>query len=39
MLWADVRVPPYGPNHLHTGMGIFGHGRENTVPVYAVAGG
>jgi peptidoglycan LD-endopeptidase LytH len=39
VLWNDGRVPPYGPDHLHTGLDIFGEGRENTVPVYAVADG
>ena len=39
VLWGDTRVPPYGPGHLHTGLDIFGQGRENTVPVYAVADG
>jgi murein DD-endopeptidase MepM/ murein hydrolase activator NlpD len=39
VLWGDGRVPPYDPNHRHTGLDIFGQGRENTVPVYAVAGG
>ena len=32
-------MPPYGPGHPHTGLDIFGEGRENTVPVYAVADG
>lgn len=39
VLWRDSRVPPYGPDHLHTGLDIFGQGRECTVPVYAVADG
>ena len=39
VLWRDTRVPPYGPDHLHTGLDIFGTGREQTVPVYAVADG
>lgn len=39
VLWGDARVPPYGPDHRHTGLDIFGQGRENTVPVYAVADG
>lgn len=39
VLWGDTRVPPYGPGHPHTGLDIFGEGRENTVPVYAVADG
>jgi murein DD-endopeptidase MepM/ murein hydrolase activator NlpD len=39
VLWGDTRVPPYGPEHRHTGLDIFGRGRENTVPVYAVADG
>lgn len=39
MLWNDARVPPYGPDHRHTGLDIFGEGRENTVPVYAVGDG
>lgn len=39
VLWNDTRVPPYGPGHAHTGLDIFGHGRENTVPVYSVADG
>jgi murein DD-endopeptidase MepM/ murein hydrolase activator NlpD len=34
-----MRVPPYGANRRHTGLDIFGAGRENTVPVYAVADG
>ncbi len=37
--WRDTSVPPYGPDHPHTGLDIFGHGRERTVPVYAVADG
>jgi murein DD-endopeptidase MepM/ murein hydrolase activator NlpD len=39
VLWNDARVPPYGPGRRHTGLDIFGQGRENTVPVYAVADG
>jgi murein DD-endopeptidase MepM/ murein hydrolase activator NlpD len=39
VLWNDTRVPPYDPDHPHTGLDIFGEGRENTVPVYAVADG
>jgi murein DD-endopeptidase MepM/ murein hydrolase activator NlpD len=39
VLWGDGRVPPYGPGYRHTGLDIFGRGRENTVPVYAVADG
>jgi murein DD-endopeptidase MepM/ murein hydrolase activator NlpD len=39
VLWNDTRVPPYSANHRHSGLDIFGHGRENTVPVYAVADG
>jgi murein DD-endopeptidase MepM/ murein hydrolase activator NlpD len=39
VLWNDTRVPPYGPGHRHSGLDIFGEGRENTVPVYAVADG
>lgn len=39
VLWRDTRVPPYGPHHPHTGLDIFGRGRERTVPVYAVADG
>jgi murein DD-endopeptidase MepM/ murein hydrolase activator NlpD len=39
VLWRDTRVPPYGPAHPHTGLDIFGRGREHTVPVYAVADG
>jgi murein DD-endopeptidase MepM/ murein hydrolase activator NlpD len=39
VLWRDSRVPPYGTSHRHTGLDIFGEGRENTVPVYAVADG
>lgn len=39
LLWHDSRVPPYSATHRHTGLDIFGEGRENTVPVYAVADG
>ena len=39
VLWRDTRVPPYGPDHPHTGLDLFGRGREHTVPVYAVADG
>jgi hypothetical protein len=39
VLWNDTRVPPYSADHRHSGLDIFGHGRENTVPVYAVADG
>lgn len=39
VLWNDTRVSPYGPDHHHTGLDIFGEGRENTVPVYAAADG
>jgi murein DD-endopeptidase MepM/ murein hydrolase activator NlpD len=39
VLWRDTRVPPYGRDRPHTGLDIFGLGRENTVPVYAVADG
>ena len=39
VLWDDTRVLPYGTGHPHTGLDIFGQGRENTVPVYAVADG
>jgi murein DD-endopeptidase MepM/ murein hydrolase activator NlpD len=39
VLWNDTRVPPYGADQRHTGLDIFGRGRENTVPVYAVADG
>jgi murein DD-endopeptidase MepM/ murein hydrolase activator NlpD len=39
VLWKDTRVPPYSAEHRHTGLDIFGEGRENTVPVYAVADG
>jgi murein DD-endopeptidase MepM/ murein hydrolase activator NlpD len=39
VLWQDTRVPPYGPDHPHTGLDFFGRGREDTVPVYAVADG
>jgi len=39
VLWRDDRVPPYGEDYVHTGLDIFGEGRENTVPVYAVADG
>ena len=39
VLYRDARVPPYSAGHLHTGLDIFGEGRENTVPVYAVADG
>jgi murein DD-endopeptidase MepM/ murein hydrolase activator NlpD len=39
VLWRDTRVPPYGPDRPHTGLDIFGRGRERTVPVYAVADG
>jgi hypothetical protein len=39
VLWNDARVPPYSAQHRHTGLDIFGRGRENTVPVYAVADG
>lgn len=39
VLWGDTRVPPYSADHRHSGLDIFGSGRENTVPVYAVADG
>ena len=39
VLWNDTRVPPYSAGHRHSGLDIFGEGRENTVPVYAVANG
>jgi murein DD-endopeptidase MepM/ murein hydrolase activator NlpD len=39
VLWDDTRVPPYGAGHAHSGLDVFGQGRENTVPVYAVADG
>jgi murein DD-endopeptidase MepM/ murein hydrolase activator NlpD len=39
VLYRDSRVPPYSTGYLHTGLDIFGAGRENTVPVYAVADG
>jgi murein DD-endopeptidase MepM/ murein hydrolase activator NlpD len=39
VLWNDARVPPYSAGNRHTGLDIFGRGRENTVPVYAVADG
>lgn len=39
VLWGDTRVLPYGPDHPHSGLDLFGSGRENTVPVYAVADG
>jgi hypothetical protein len=39
VLWRDTRVLPYGPDHPHTGLDIFGQGREETVPIYAVADG
>jgi murein DD-endopeptidase MepM/ murein hydrolase activator NlpD len=39
VLWDDVRVPPYAPGHPHTGLDLFGEGRQNTIPVYAVADG
>jgi murein DD-endopeptidase MepM/ murein hydrolase activator NlpD len=39
VLWQDTRVPPYGAGHPHTGLDLFGRGREHTVPVYAVADG
>lgn len=39
VLWRDDRVPPYSEDYLHTGLDIFGEGRQNTVPVYAVADG
>jgi len=39
VLWNDTRVTPYGPNHAHSGLDLFGSGRENTVPVYAAADG
>jgi murein DD-endopeptidase MepM/ murein hydrolase activator NlpD len=39
VLWDDTRVPPYGADYRHSGLDIFGEGRENTVPVYAVADG
>jgi hypothetical protein len=39
VLWDDTRVPPYGADHRHSGLEIFGEGRENTVLVYAVADG
>jgi hypothetical protein len=39
VLWRDTGVLPYGAGHPHTGLDIFGAGRENTVPVYAVADG
>jgi murein DD-endopeptidase MepM/ murein hydrolase activator NlpD len=36
---ATAGFPPYSTGYLHTGLDIFGAGRENTVPVYAVADG
>lgn len=39
VLWKDTRVTPYSSAHPHSGLDLFGSGREHTVPVYAVADG